>query len=309
MKNLVKNSIICVAALTASYSSIAAQVFATDVIVQGSECIGIDCVNGESFGFDTLRLKENNLRIKFQDTSNSASFPSNDWQITVNDSNNGGANKFAIDDVTAGYAPFVVMAGAGANSLVINNNRVGFGTSTPLVELHSVDGDTPTLRLEQNGSNGYRPQTWDVAGNEANFFVRDVTNGSKLPFRIKPGANENSLFIQSSGNVNLNSQQTSDPAQLYVQDDATGNAVTTATASGIKVVNTNPGTRILMTLKNNGASGVAIEDTASGDLWIIANGGSGLAFYLNGVSPANLMMRLNDNGSLDVRGSVNENAF
>ena len=46
-----------------------------DLIVDGSACIGFDCVNGESFGFDTVRLKENNLRIKFDDTSVAASFP------------------------------------------------------------------------------------------------------------------------------------------------------------------------------------------------------------------------------------------
>ena len=27
-----------------------------DLIVDGSACIGFDCVNGESFGFDTLRF-------------------------------------------------------------------------------------------------------------------------------------------------------------------------------------------------------------------------------------------------------------
>ena len=57
-------------------SALADQVILDDLIVDGSACIGFDCVNGESFGFDTLRLKENNLRIKFQDTSSSASFPS-----------------------------------------------------------------------------------------------------------------------------------------------------------------------------------------------------------------------------------------
>jgi len=46
-----------------------------DVIIIGSLCVGFDCVNGESFGFDTFRLKENNLRIKFDDTSTAASFP------------------------------------------------------------------------------------------------------------------------------------------------------------------------------------------------------------------------------------------
>ena len=55
-----------------------------DLVVTGSICVGFDCVNDEAFNFDTLRLKENNLRIKFIDTSSSSSFPTGDWQITVN---------------------------------------------------------------------------------------------------------------------------------------------------------------------------------------------------------------------------------
>ncbi|MCP4053028.1 MAG: hypothetical protein GY739_08165, partial [Mesoflavibacter sp.] len=68
-----------------------AQVFTTDLITQGSACIGFDCTSSESFGFDTLRLKENNLRVHFDDTSSSASFPKNDWRLIANDSSNGGA--------------------------------------------------------------------------------------------------------------------------------------------------------------------------------------------------------------------------
>ncbi|MDX1281587.1 tail fiber domain-containing protein [Shewanella colwelliana] len=175
-----------------------------DVIIDGSACIGQDCVNGESFGFDTIRLKENNLRIKFQDTSNSASFPSNDWQITANDSSNGGANKFSIDDIDGGRTPFTLEAGAPSHSLYVDDGgRIGLGTSTPVVEVHVVDGDSPTLRLEQDGSSGFTPQTWDVAGNETNFFVRDATNGSKLPFKIRPGAPTNSLYIDTDGDIGL----------------------------------------------------------------------------------------------------------
>ena len=74
-------------------------VTADDAIIQGSACIGLDCVNNESFGFDTIRLKENNTRIKFEDTSTGA-FPSTDWQLTANDSASGGANKFSIEDIT-----------------------------------------------------------------------------------------------------------------------------------------------------------------------------------------------------------------
>lgn len=180
------------------------QVILDDLIVDGSACIGQDCVNGESFGFDTLRLKENNLRIKAQDTSNSASFPTNDWQITFNDSTNGGANKFSIDDIDGGRTPFTIEASAPSNALYVDDGgRIGLGTATPVVELHVVNGDSPTLRLEQNGSSGFTPQTWDVAGNETNFFVRDATNGSRLPFRIEPNTASNALYLDSTGNVGM----------------------------------------------------------------------------------------------------------
>src|SRR5207253_3202256 len=79
-----------------------------DLIVQGSACVGLDCVDGEAFGFDTIKLKENNLRIKFEDTS-VAPFPSNDWQLTANDSASGGANKFSIEDITGAKVPFTVI--------------------------------------------------------------------------------------------------------------------------------------------------------------------------------------------------------
>jgi hypothetical protein len=70
------------------------QVIPDDLIVQGSECVGLDCVNNENFGFDTIRLKENNLRIHFDDTSTQAGFPNRDWRLIANDSASGGANKF-----------------------------------------------------------------------------------------------------------------------------------------------------------------------------------------------------------------------
>jgi hypothetical protein len=72
------------------------EVILDDVIVDGSLCVGQDCINDEDFQFDTLRLKENNLRIGFTDTSSSAAFPTEDWVIVINESNNGGMNFFVI---------------------------------------------------------------------------------------------------------------------------------------------------------------------------------------------------------------------
>jgi hypothetical protein len=178
------------------------QVIADDLIVQGSTCSGFDCINNESFGVDTLRLKENNLRINFDDTSSSAGFPANDWRIVANDQANGGVSYLAFEDSTAARIPFLVEAGAPTDALRVDSNgNIGFGTAAPVLDLHAVDGDTPGLRLDQDGTIGFTPQIWDVAGNEANFFIRDVTGGSRLPFRIRPGAPTSSIDIEGSGDV------------------------------------------------------------------------------------------------------------
>src|SRR5690606_24431457 len=59
----------------------------------------------------------------------------------------------------------------------------------------------PAIRLEQTSAGGYTAQTGDIGANEANFFVRDLTGGTKLSFRIRPGAPTSSIDIASSGSV------------------------------------------------------------------------------------------------------------
>ncbi|MGE0679733.1 MAG: tail fiber domain-containing protein [Candidatus Binatia bacterium] len=224
--------IVSIACVTTSSRSIADQVIADDLIVQNSECVGFDCANGESFGFDTIRLKENNTRIKFDDTS-LGSFPKNDWQLTANDSANGGAEKFSIDDVTGGRTPFTIIGGAPSNSLYIaSTGRVGLRTSTPVLDLHIATSNTPALRLEQNSSGGFTAQTWDIAGNEASFFIRDVTSGSRLPFRIRPGAPSSSIDISASGDVGIGTA--SPNAKLHVLLGGTNFNFHESTAMGIQ---------------------------------------------------------------------------
>jgi hypothetical protein len=196
------------------------QVIPDDLIVTGSLCVGFDCVNNENFGFDTIRLKENNLRIKFEDTSVSP-FPTNDWQLTANDSASGGSSKFSIEDITGARVPFTVTAGAATNSIFVDSTgRVGFRTSTPVLDLHVATSNTPALRLEQNNSGGFAAQTWDVGANEANFFVRDATNGSTLPLRIRPGAPSSSLDIASTGNVGVGLASAAERLQVRSSDAA-----------------------------------------------------------------------------------------
>jgi len=203
------------ASLIGGGNAAADTVIPDDLIVQGSTCVGFDCVNGENFGFDTIKLKENNLRIFFEDTSVSPGFPPNDWRLIANDSASGGSNFFAIEDATAARQVFRVDAGAPANSLYVSSGgNVGIGTATPVLDLSMNTSDTPAMRLEQNNSGGFGAQTWDVAGNEANFFVRDVTNGSLLSLRIRPGAPTSSLDIASNGNVGLGTASPQDKLHI-----------------------------------------------------------------------------------------------
>jgi len=140
-------------------------IFLNNLIIRGSECVGIDCVSNENFGFATIKLKENNTRIFFTDTSTDPGEPSNDWSIEANESDNGGMNAFFILDQDANTRPFLVEAGAGNNAFYIDNaGNTGIGLNNPMHKLHvngniHADGDitaTGTIncasdaRLKQN---------------------------------------------------------------------------------------------------------------------------------------------------------------
>jgi hypothetical protein len=101
---------------------------------------------------------------------------------------------------------------------VSSAGRVGVRTATPVLDVHINSSDTPATRFEQTNIGGFTAQTWDVAGNEANFFVRDVTGGSRLPLRIRPGAPTSSLDISASGNIGVGTA--SPGSRVHVKADA-----------------------------------------------------------------------------------------
>jgi len=274
----------------------AQQVFNNDIVVRSSACVGIDCPNSPAFGFDTIRLQENNLRINFEDTSSAGAFPSNDWQLVANDSTNGGANKFSILDDTAGRFVFTVEAGAPENALYVDDGgRIGMGTSVPVVEAHMADGDTPALRLEQDGSSGFTPQVWDVAGNETNFFVRDVSNGSQLPFKIRPGADTDSLVIDSDNDLGVGILSPAAPLHVIRSGAAQTAQVLVEDTGG-------SGEETLFRLVNNGAVSFNLEDAAGGNEWKYTVLGSG-AFQITKVGSGAAEFLLDATGNLTLRGN------
>lgn len=264
-----------------------------DLIVTGSECIGFDCQNGESFGFDTLILKEHNLRIFFNDTSYTASYPRNDWRLIINSRDNGGGNFFSVQDATANKRIFTLEAKAPAHSLYVDNyGRVGFGTSAPVVELHVKDSDSPTLRLHQDSSGGWTSQTWDVTGNESNFFIRDATNGSKLPFRIQPGAPSSSIAIRASGNVGLG---TWSPAAALEVERTNGTAKIL-----VEELNGTAAGRIMLELANRGQPWIAFKNSATGDEFRFGMNANG-DFLVSAPGTGGQELNLSTQGELQIR--------
>jgi hypothetical protein len=227
--------------------------------IDGSLCVGNDCVASESFGFDTIRIKENNLRIHFDDTSVAASFPRNDWRLIANDSANGGASKFSIEDSTAGRTVFTVLAGARTNALFVDaQGDLGLGTSTPATDIDIKTGDTPTVRLQQDTSSGFAAQTWDMAGNETSFFIRDASSGSTLPFRIMGGgAPSNALVIANDGNIGIGT--TSPDNQLHIKESS-GDVVMRMEAS------TTTGSAVFKLQDGGGLDELRISLTSTPDL-------------------------------------------
>ncbi|HEY6140764.1 MAG TPA: tail fiber domain-containing protein [Thermoanaerobaculia bacterium] len=174
--------------------------FSDFVSAAGGLCGGADCTSTESMGSATIKAKANTVRLKFEDTSTLAGFPTTDWQISANDSFSGGANKLFVEDLTAATVPFLIEGGTPTNTLYVDSTgRIGIGTSTPAKTLTMDDPLSPTIQMEQSASPF---QTWDIVANNNNFYVRDVNHESD-PFIIKTAAPYYSLVIDSAGRIGL----------------------------------------------------------------------------------------------------------
>lgn len=174
--------------------------FSDFVSAAGGLCGGADCSSSEVMGAATIKGKANNVRLKFEDTSTLAGFPSTDWQLSANDNFSGGANKFFIEDLTAATVPFTIEGGTPNNTLWVDSTaRVGINTSTPARDLTVDDPVSAIIRMEQSASPF---QAWDVVANNNNFIVRDI-NHETDPFIVRTSAPYYSLVVDSTGRIGL----------------------------------------------------------------------------------------------------------
>jgi hypothetical protein len=173
------------------------QVLQDDLIIQGNLGIGFDMTDGYDFDGNSLVLRENNLRILFNDTS-SPTFADNDWNIQLNDSYEGGLNYFKIIDLATSNSPFTILDGNDGIGLSISGSgRIGINERYPDTKLGISSSDSPSLMLSAGDK-------YMVAkANEANFtFTNNLA--SATIFKINSNTQNDLLYLASNGNVGIN---------------------------------------------------------------------------------------------------------
>ncbi len=171
-----------------------------DFILKGRLGIGMDCNNGENFGQEQIKLKENNLRLCFDD--NSDDDVNNNWIIEANQSSNGGKNYFAFGDFTDSTYNFVVESQNRTHAAYLLGTNLGIGTQFPQTQMHLVYSESISLRLEQDESDENTAQVWDVSFDDTGITIADVTNSNETPVFIASKV-ENAIYIDANGNVGI----------------------------------------------------------------------------------------------------------
>jgi len=72
--------------------------YSCETDIASAICVGFDCINDESFTEgETMKLKENNLRIRFDISTIDPTQLGRSWNISANSSRNNGASYFGFD--------------------------------------------------------------------------------------------------------------------------------------------------------------------------------------------------------------------
>ncbi len=95
---LLKALSVCSLVFAAGVSE-AAVTYAENTSVQSNVCIGTDCLADETLVYPVLKVKENNTRIVFYDST--ADSAGDSWRMVANDSNNGGKHYFKFQSKDA----------------------------------------------------------------------------------------------------------------------------------------------------------------------------------------------------------------
>ena len=266
-------------------------------MVQGNTCIGSGCTTTDAT-IPALKLKGPDVDILFddQDIPKAAVAYTRKWALLVD-------SPERISSVSSTSMAARRRSGSAAvrqdNSVSIaSNGNLGLGTSTPAQDIHVMSGNTPALRLDQDGSESLTARTWDVGANDTKFFVRDVTGSSSEPLRIQAGAPTSSIEVASSGKVGIG---TASPSE-----SSTSSATTEPPKRSSRRPAVRPAREKLLSCRNNGGPVLIFEDTSVPQRW--ANGSFGSSFIIDEQADSGLELVLTNTGNLTISGTLTQNS-
>ncbi|MGB1307788.1 MAG: hypothetical protein ACPG6B_02680 [Oceanihabitans sp.] len=174
----------------------------TDVNILGNLGIGSSINSSYNFNDNNFAIVSATPNIFFQDTSSSASFPSADWRIRINDLADGGDNYFSLENVNDAVSTFKIMANSPTNVFkMLANGNIGFLTATPtealeipnVVSATSFTGDSSNLTNIPAGSASI--------SNIGSTTIGADTNIDSIGALIFETQNLNRMSIQSNGDT------------------------------------------------------------------------------------------------------------
>ena len=172
------------------------EVILDDLIVDGSICVGIECMNPEDFNFDTIVLKSSDPQIQFQDTSTTSTFPTNDWTVGITDNGTGGLPTFLVTDVESGFTVLQLQAdaaggvaiGAGAE-IVANAVSIGAaGTERRIA--HLAEGTDPADAVNRGQFDAFAAQADQDATADKVALDAEITDLQDRLDGIKAGIDD-----------------------------------------------------------------------------------------------------------------------
>lgn len=288
--------------------------FPTNPTIRSALCVGSSCEDSESFGPDEILVKSTAMSLRFNDTSTGSGLPADDWRITINDFFVGGRSYFSIQHVNSAAAIVEIEADAPSNSLFVDESgRIGLGTAMPIEDIHILNADTPTLRLEQNSAS-FGNQAFDVGGNEVGLFIRDATNGGSLPFRLLSGSESGTLAVTPGGRVGINTDDSIGSIDVRAILDVRGDGLFRGDDAQVLVQNTTApsGPRTLFQLENSGNTKFEIvnvdgDGQAPGPLsWAFTNSGQDFRISRQGSGTVEFLVA--NNGNATLAGTLAQNS-
>jgi len=244
-----------------------------------ADALHIDDTGNIGLGTSTpatkLELQTNAPIITFDDTDDAQN-----WGLLA------GGGGFRVADNTAGTIPFLIETGTG---------HVGIGTSAPDNDL-TIASTSPTIRfVDVSGS-----ADWELNGNPQStiFDIADVTGGTS-PFVIEAGAPNSTLWLESSGEVGIGTNNPQDKLHIRATNGTAGILLEETSAIA---------TNTMLEMQHNGNPGFQMENTSSGAIWQFRLGGSGGSeqFTVNKVGTGSPEASFIQNGNLVIRGSLIE---